>query len=100
MDKVAKSASMAWSIVALQGQRLAELEASNKQLQEKGKRSKKQLQKGGILQVQEARQLILERQEAEQHREVQRQQRSQQRAPRTCSCCGSLEHTVRTCNLV
>jgi hypothetical protein len=51
MSKVAKSASTAWGIIALQTQRIAELEASNKLLQEKKKRTKKQLQHGGILQV-------------------------------------------------
>ena len=45
--KVAKSASIAWNMVALQAQRIAELEASNSLLQEKKKRSKKQLQHGG-----------------------------------------------------
>jgi hypothetical protein len=43
MAKVAKSASVAWNMVALQAQKIAELEASNKHLQEKKKRSRKQL---------------------------------------------------------
>ena len=100
MAKVAKSAAVAWNMVALQAQKIAELEASNRHLQEKKKRSRKRLQTGGVLEVQEAQQLILARQEAEQQREAQRQQQRQQRAPRTCSRCGSLEHTARTCNLV
>jgi hypothetical protein len=100
MSKVAKSASMAWSMVALQAQKIAELEASNRHLQEKKKRTKKQLQHGGVLQVQEAQQLILERDNAVEQRKIQATQQSRQRAPRTCSCCGSLEHTARTCNLV
>ena len=100
MAKVAKSAAVAWNMVALQTQKIAELEASNRHLQEKKKRSRKRLQHGGVLEVQEAQQLILARQETEQQREVQRQQPTQQRAPRTCSRCGSLEHTARTCNLV
>lgn len=98
--KVAKSASMAWSIVALQAERIAELEASNKLLQEKKKRTKKQLQHGGVLQVQEARQLILERDNAIEQQETQVAQQRRQRAPRKCSRCTSLEHTARTCNLV
>ena len=88
MAKVAKSAAVAWNMVALQAQKIAELEASNKHLQ------------AGTLEVQEAQQLILARQEAEQERKTHRQQQSRQRAPRTCSRCGSLEHTARTCNLV
>lgn len=70
MAKVAKSTSIAWSMVALQVQKIAELESSNKHLQEKKKRTKKQLQNSGILQVQEARQLLLERQEATQQGEA------------------------------
>ena len=100
MAKVAKSAAVAWNIVALQAQKIADLEASNRHLQEKKKRSRKQLQNAGTLEVQEAQQLILARQEAEQQKEVQRQQQSRQRAPRTCSRCGPLEHTSRTCDLV
>jgi len=81
-------------MVALQTQRIAELEAFNRHLQEKKKRTKKQLQHGGVLQVQEARHLILERDNAVKQHEIQATQQ------RTCSCCGSLEHTARTCNLV
>ena len=108
MAKVAKSASIAWNIAALQEQKIAELEAFNKHLQEKKKRTKRQLQRGGVLQVQEAQQLILERDNheiqatqqrvTEQH-DIQAIQQRRQRAPRTCSCCGSLEHTARTYNL-
>ena len=54
MAKVAKSAAMAWSIVALQAKRITKLEVSNKLLQEKKKCTKKQLQHSGVLQVQEA----------------------------------------------
>lgn len=98
--KVAKSASIAWNMVALQAQEMAKLRAANEQLQQKKKRSRKQVQRGGILEVQEAQNLILARQVAEQAREARRQEPQRQRAPRTCSRCGSLEHNARTCNLV
>ena len=111
--KVAKSASIAWSMVALQAQKIAELEASNKHLQEKKKRTKKQLQHGGVLTVGEAWQLILEhdnheilatqqcatQQDATVQHDIQLTQQHCQHAPHTCSCCGSLEHTACTCNL-
>jgi DDE superfamily endonuclease len=100
MAKVAKSASIAWNMVALQAQEIAKLRATNEQLQQKKKRSRKQLQHGGDLEVQEAQNLILARQEVEQQQEATSQTRRRQRAPRTCSRCGSLEHTARTCNLV
>jgi hypothetical protein len=87
-------------MVALQAHEISKLRASNKQLQEKKKRSRKQIQHGGVLQVQEARNLILARQGAEQRGGSQRQDQRRQRAPRKCSRCGSLEHTARTCNLV
>ena len=43
MDKVAKSAVLAWSLLALEKQKSSTLEATNKYLQEKAKRTKKQL---------------------------------------------------------
>src|SRR5436190_11085251 len=104
LAKVAKSASIAWSMVALQAQKIAELEASNKHLQEKKKRTKKQLQHGGVLTVGEAWQLILEhdnheilatqwhatQQDATAQQDIQPTQQHCQHAPCTCSCCGSL----------
>ena len=87
-------------MVALQIQRIAELEASNRHLQEKKKRTKKQLQHSGVLQVQEAQQLILERDNAIEQQETQAAQQQHYCAPPTCSCCGSLEHNAHTCNLV
>lgn len=64
MAKVAKSASIAWNLVALQAQKIDELETSNTHLQTKAKRTKKQLQIGGVLEIETARQLILARDNA------------------------------------
>jgi hypothetical protein len=87
-------------MVALQAQEIAKLRVSNKQLQEKQKRSRKHLQHGGVLQIEEGQNRIIARHEAEQQRVAQHQEQQRQRAPRTCSRCGSLEYTARTCNLV
>jgi hypothetical protein len=100
--KVAKSALIAWSMVVLQVQKISELEAANKHLQEKKKQTKKQLQHSSVLQVQEAQQLILERDSIVQQHEVQhvvqyKVQQPRQHALYTCSCCRSLEHTARIC---
>ena len=100
LAKVAKSASIAWGMVALQAEELAELRASNERLQRKKRQTKQHLQSGGVLQVQEARQLIQACEEVAQARAAPVGQASCQQAPRTCSCCGSREHTACTCNLV
>ena len=52
------------------------------------------------LQIQEAQQLILQRDQAEPENIQQSRQQATQRAPPTCSRCGIQGHTVRTCNLV
>ncbi len=96
MAKVAKSASIAWNLVALQAQKIAELEASNTHLQTKAKRTKKQLQTGGLLEIETARQLILARDNAIEQAETQRALQPQ-RAPPTCSGCHVQGHTIRQC---
>ena len=97
MGKVAKSASTAWGLVALQTQRIAELEAANKYLQKKEKRTLKQIQHGGILEVRQAQQLILERDNAAEQERNEAVQRPRQRAPPTCSGCHIQGHTIRQC---
>ena len=84
----------------LLAQENAELRSANEHLQRKKRQRRSHLQKGGVLQVQEARQLILEREGAAEKTAAQATQQGRQRAPRTCSCCGSQDHTARTCNLV
>lgn len=96
MAKVAKSASIAWNLVALQAQKIAELEASNTHLQTKAKRTKNQLHSGGVLEIKTARQLILGRDNAIQQDEIQRAQQPR-RAPPTCSGCHTQGHTIRQC---
>jgi hypothetical protein len=97
MAKVAKSASIAWNVVALQKQRIAEMEATIQQLQKKSKRTKKQLQTGGVLEMQEARQLLLAKDNAAELSEIQTIQATSTRAPPTCSRCGVQGHTIRSC---
>jgi len=97
MGKVAKSASTAWGLVALQTQRIAELEAANKHLQKKEKRTLKQLQHGGILEIQQAQQLILERDNAAEQERIEEAQQPRRRAPPTCSGCHTQGHTIRQC---
>jgi hypothetical protein len=95
--KLAKSASIAWNMLTLSNQKNSELEATNTYLQTKAKRTKKQLQRGGVLEVQQAQQLILDRDNAIQQAEVQRAQQPLRRAPPTCSSCHVQGHTIRQC---
>lgn len=100
LSKVAKAASTAFSLVALQAQRIAELEAANEYLQSKKKRKKQYIQRGGSLQVQEAIEIVQNRNRVPQPATVDPYEQPRQRAPSRCSRCGSLNHTARTCSLV
>ena len=100
LGKVVKSCQQTMTRVVLLEQRVKELEATVEYKEKKKRQSRSQLQHGGVLEVQEAQNLILAREQANQQAVRQRDQRRQERAPRTCSRCGSLEHTARTCNLV
>jgi hypothetical protein len=100
LAKVVKGCQLAMSGAVLLAQENAELRSANEHLQRKKRQRRSHLQKGGVLQVQEARQLILEREGAAEKTAAQATQQGRQRAPRTCSCCGSQDHTARTCNLV
>ena len=84
-------------MVALQTQQIAEMEASIQHLQKKSKRTKKQLQTGGVLEMQEARQLLLAKNNAAKLLEIQTVQVTSTRAPPTCSRCGVQGHTIRSC---
>jgi hypothetical protein len=99
MAKVAKSASVAWNLVALQAQKIAELEASNRHLQTKATRTKKRIQSGGVLEVETARQLISNRQDEVLQDEIRRAEQ-RQRAPPRCSGCGMQGHTIRRCQSI
>ena len=97
MAKVAKSAAIAWNIVSLQSSRITELEGTITQLQTKSKRTKKQLQSGGILDVQTAQEILLNRDLATQAVEERRADPARRRAPPTCSICHIQGHTRRCC---
>ncbi len=69
----------------LLAQENAQLRASNQYLQQKKKQRQRHLQHGGVLEVQEAQQLIIQRDQAEQEVIQRREQRTTQRALSTCS---------------
>ena len=76
------------------------MEASTQHLQKKkSKRKKNQLQKGGVLEMQEARQLLLAKDNAAELSEIQTVQPTSACAPPTCSRCGVQGHTIRSCKL-
>ena len=81
---------------ALLTQKNKDLRAANQRLQQKKQQKRRYIQTEDSLLVQEAQQLILQQEQADQ---VPAQQ-SRQRVPPTCSRCEIQEHTIRTCNLV
>jgi hypothetical protein len=97
LAKVVKGCQLAMSGAVLYEQRIKELEATVEHLQKKKARTRTQLQQGGILQVQEAQNLIQAREEALQSEVSQAQQQGRSRAPPTCSGCGIQGHTIRQC---
>ena len=100
ISKVVKACQLSMSGTVLLAQRVTELEATVEHLQQKKRRRRRQLQNGGVLTVQEAQQLIAQRDLPSQRVIQQSEQQTTQRALPTCSRCGSQEHTARRCNLV
>jgi hypothetical protein len=93
LAKVVRGCQLAMSGAVLLEQENRELRATIAHLQKKKKQSRTQLQHGGVLQVQEAQNIIRTREEAIQEEITQ----PRQRAPPTCSGCHIQGHTIRTC---
>jgi hypothetical protein len=80
------------------------LAEENRQLRSENKRQKKKREKkrafiatGGVLTIQEGRDLSQNANIVLQSGIVVQEEAKQPRAPRKCSMCKSLEHTARTC---
>jgi hypothetical protein len=93
LAKVIRGCQLAMSGAVLLEQENSELRATIEHLQKKKNQSRSQLQQGGVLQVQEAQNLIRAREEAIQVETTQ----VRQRAPPTCSGCHIQGHTIRQC---
>jgi mono/diheme cytochrome c family protein len=78
--------------VILLEQQVKELEAAAEHQAKKKQQSRAQLQHGSVLQVQEAQNLIVAREKANQEADAQYNQQGRQRAPPTCSDCGEKGH--------
>jgi hypothetical protein len=76
------------------------LAEENRQLRSENKRQKKKrafIATGGVLTIQEGRDLSQNANIVLQSGIVVQEEAKQPRAPRKCSMCKSLEHTARTC---
>jgi hypothetical protein len=97
LSKVAKCAQQAFSIVILQNQRIKELEAGIKALQEKKRRKRRHVQKGGTLCIQEGLDIIQSRDLAGQEAQGEKESQPRQRALPTCSNCHVQGHKRNCC---
>jgi hypothetical protein len=97
LGKVIKSCQQTMTRVALLEQRVKELEASVEHQAKKKQQSRAQLQHGGVLQVQEAQDLILANERAHQEADARYNQPGRQRAPPTCTNCGEKGHRRNQC---
>jgi DDE superfamily endonuclease len=95
LSKVLRSCQLAMSDNVLLQQENKELRATVAYLQEKKKRPRRYIQHGGIMVVGDVQQLILANNQAEQAESSQ----PRQRAPPTCSNCGTQGHTRNRCPL-
>jgi hypothetical protein len=97
LEKVVKGCQLAMSGAALLAQENRELRAANKRLQKKRRVKRRYIKNGGILEVQDAQDLI-EMHEAPSQIGVDPSiiQRPK-RAPYTCSGCKIQGHTIRKC---
>jgi DDE superfamily endonuclease/Psq-like protein/Tc5 transposase-like DNA-binding protein len=100
LAKVVKGCEKKMVKVVLLEQRVIELETSLERKEKKKQRSRAQLQHGGILEVQEAQNLIQAREVVIQREITPSSQQTRQRAPPTCSRCHNIGHTRTQCNLV
>jgi len=97
LDKVVKGCQLAMSGAALLAQENRELRAANERLQKKRRVKRRYIQNGGILEVQEARDLIkMHKAPGQIEVDLSIMQRSK-RAPYTCSSCKIQGHTIRKC---
>ena len=85
--------------VILLEQQVKELEAASEHQAKKKQQSRAQLQHSGVLQVQEAQNLILARENANQEADARYNQQGGQRAPPTCSNCGEKGHRRNQCRI-
>jgi hypothetical protein len=97
LAKVVRGCQLAMAGVVLYEQRIKELEATVEHLQKKKSRSRAQLQHGGVLEVQEAQNLILAREQAIQEDIAQGVGQGCPRAPPTCSKCHVQGHIRTSC---
>jgi hypothetical protein len=99
LSKVIKGCQLAMTGAVLLAQENIQLRATNKYLQQKKRRRRRHLQTGGVLEVQEAQQLIIQRDLAAQTVIEQSVRQTTQRAPPTCSNCHEIGHNRRGCRV-
>jgi mono/diheme cytochrome c family protein len=97
---VVKSCQQMIVRVTLLEQRVKVLETTVEHFNKKKQQSRARLQRGGVLQVQEALDLIQAREQANQEADAQYNQQGRKRAPPTCSNCGEKGHRRTTCKIV
>jgi DDE superfamily endonuclease len=93
LKKIVKATAHLMTKVALMDTRITDLEGTMQHLNKKQRRSKAQLQAGGVLSVEEAQDMI---EQAELATQIAAEQRSQRAAP-TCSLCHQLGHRRNYC---
>ena len=99
LNQLVKGCQLAMHSAVLLAEENKQLRSENKR--QKRKRSKKRafIATGGILTVQEGRDLSQNANIAPESGVAHQEESRQPRAPRKCSMCKSLEHTARTCPL-
>jgi DDE superfamily endonuclease len=97
LAKVAKGCKLAMSGAALLRRENQELRAANERLQRKKRQRRSYIQHGGVLQVQDARNIITAVGEPIEHQDAEQDQQPQQRAPPTCSNCHIQGHRMTSC---
>jgi hypothetical protein len=99
LGKVIKSCQQTMTRVVLLERRVKELEAAVEHQAKKKHYSRSQLQNGGVLQVQDALDLIIARDQATEEADRQYIQEGRKRAPPTCSNCHEIGHNRRGCKV-
>jgi len=97
LAKIAKGCQQAMSGAALLLQENRQLRATNERLQRKKRQRRAYIQHGGVLQVQDARNIITAIGEPIEDQDIEQGLQGRQRAPPTCSNCYIQGHRMTIC---
>ena len=97
LNQIVKGCELAMHGAVLLANENEKLRVENQRQKRKRVQKRSLIAKGGILSSAEAQNLIEKGEDSQMQVVEDRQSGAQQRAPRKCSLCSSLEHTARTC---